>query len=230
MGLSDKNNKLIEKRLINTNDFEIIRLLCIYTKLQKLSDFYIWFITGLEHIADWKGYDHMLFLLALCGVYSLTDWKKLLILITAFTIGHSVTLALSVLNYIVIKSEWIEFFIPVTILSTCILNLKNLDKPVKNQSVKYTLTLFFGLIHGLGFSYLLKSLLGKEENITLPLFAFNIGLEAGQIIIVGLIFLISLTLTSFLKIAERDKNFFISSAVFGIAFIMTSERFNTLIH
>lgn len=194
-----------------------------------MNDFYIWFITGLEHIADLNGYDHMLFLLALCGVYSFKDWKNLLILITAFTIGHSVTLALSVLNYIIIKSEWIEFFIPVTILSTCILNLKNLDKPVKNQSVKYILTLFFGLIHGLGFSYLLKSLLGKEENISLPLFAFNIGLEAGQIIIVGLIFLISLTLTSFLKIAERDKNFFISSAVFGIAFIMTSERLNTLI-
>ncbi|MFN7014243.1 MAG: HupE/UreJ family protein [Bacteroidia bacterium] len=195
-----------------------------------MSDFYIWFITGLEHIADWNGYDHMLFLLALSGVYSFKNWKKLLILITAFTIGHSITLALSVLNYIVIKSEWIEFFIPLTILSTCILNLKNLDKPVKYQSVKYILTLFFGLIHGLGFSYLLKSLLGKEENISGPLFAFNIGLEAGQIIIVGLIFLISITLTSFLKIAERDKNFFISSAVFGIAFIMTSERLNILIH
>lgn len=195
-----------------------------------MSDFYIWFITGLEHIADWNGYDHMLFLLALSGIYSLTDWKKLLILITAFTVGHSVTLALSVLNYIVIKSEWIEFLIPLTILSTCILNLKNLDKPVNNQSFKYILILFFGLIHGLGFSYLLKSLLGKEENITLPLFAFNIGLEAGQILIVGLIFLISLTLTSFFNIAEREKNFFISSAVFGIAFIMTCERLNTLIH
>ncbi len=193
-----------------------------------MSDFYIWFNTGLEHIADWNGYDHMLFLLALCGVYSINDWKKLLILITAFTIGHSITLALSALNLVVIKSEWIEFLIPLTILITCVVNLFHLNQPLKNHYTKYVLTLFFGLIHGLGFSYLLKSLLGKEENITLPLFAFNIGLEAGQIIIVGVIFLISLILSGLFKISERDKNFFISSAVFGIAFIMTTERINSL--
>ncbi|MFN4234918.1 MAG: HupE/UreJ family protein [Bacteroidia bacterium] len=192
-------------------------------------EFYYWFLIGLEHIADWNGYDHMLFLLALCGVYSISDWKKLLVLITAFTIGHSLTLALSVLNLVAIKSEWIEFFIPLTILITCIFNLINLNQPLKNHYAKYALTLFFGLIHGLGFSYLLKSLLGKEENITLPLFAFNIGLEAGQIIIVGFIFLISLTLSGIFKITERDKNFFISSAVFGIAFIMSLERLNNLI-
>jgi hypothetical protein len=183
----------------------------------------------MEHIANWNGYDHMLFLLALCGVYSINDWKKLLILITAFTIGHSITLALSVLNLVVIKSEWIEFLIPLTILSTCIVNLFHLNQPLKNHSTKYLFTLFFGLIHGLGFSYLLKSLLGKEDSILLPLFAFNIGLEAGQIIIVGLIFLISVSLSAFLRISERDKNFFLSSAVFGIAFIMAAERFNSLI-
>lgn len=194
-----------------------------------MSDFYIWFINGLEHIADWNGYDHMLFLFALCGVYALSDWKKLLILITAFTIGHSLTLALSVLNLVAIKSEWIEFFIPLTIVITCIFNLIHLDQPLKNHYTKYLLTLFFGLIHGLGFSYLLKSLLGKEESIALPLFAFNIGLEVGQIIIVTVIFLISLSLTALLKIKEKDKNFFISSAVFGIALTMTIERLNSLI-
>jgi hypothetical protein len=194
-----------------------------------LSNFYIWFKLGLEHIADWNGYDHMLFLLALCGIYSVNNWKKLLFLITAFTIGHSLTLALSVLNIIVIPSKWIEFLIPLTILITCIFNLFYLNEPIKNYYIKYSLTLFFGLIHGLGFSYLLKSLLGKEENITLPLFAFNIGLEAGQIIIVGVIIIISLILAAFFNFSERDKNFFISSATFGIAFIMCLERFNSLI-
>lgn len=194
-----------------------------------MGEFNIWFITGLEHIADLNGYDHMLFLLALCGVYSTKDWKKILLLITAFTIGHSITLALSTLEFILIKSEWIEFLIPLSILITCILNLKNLDMPLKHHWNKYIITLFFGLIHGMGFSYLLKSLLGKHESIIYPLFAFNIGLEAGQIIIVASIFLISLILTSYKKINERDKNFFISSATFGIAFIMTVERFQKLL-
>lgn len=194
-----------------------------------MGEFYIWFITGLEHIADFNGYDHMLFLLALCGVYSIKDWKKILILITAFTLGHSATLALSTLDYILINSEWIEFLIPLSILITCILNLKHIDTPLNNHWKKYVVTLFFGLIHGMGFSYLLKSLLGKQESIIYPLFAFNIGLEAGQIIIVAIILLISLILSAFFKITERDKNLFISSAAFGIAFILTVERFQKLI-
>lgn len=219
----------IEKRTVNIVKYEKNRLFCIHTKLHILSDFYIWFKNGLEHIADWNGYDHMLFLFALCGVYALSDWKKLLLLITAFTVGHSLTLALSVLNLVSFKSEWVEFFIPLTILTTCIFNLMHLNQPLKNHYTKYAITLLFGLIHGLGFSYLLKSLLGKEESITPPLFAFNIGLEAGQIIIVVIIFIISLSLKALLKINERDKNFFISSAVFGIAFIMILERLNNLI-
>lgn len=194
-----------------------------------MSDFNIWFITGLEHITDWNGYDHILFILALSGVYTHKDWKKIVILISAFTVGHSITLALSVLNVVNISGKWIEFLIPVTILITCVINLKYLNQALKNHAIKYTLTLFFGLIHGMGFSYLLKSLLGKEENIIMPLFAFNVGLEAGQIIIIGIIFLISLILSALLKTPERDKNFFISSAIFGIAFIMATERLKNLI-
>ena len=91
-----------------------------------MSDFYLWFSTGLEHIANWKGYDHILFLLALCGVYGLLEWKQLLVLVTAFTLGHSLTLALSVLDILKVKSAVIEFLIPITIVLTCAMNLIDL--------------------------------------------------------------------------------------------------------
>ena len=196
-----------------------------------MSDFNLWFFTGLEHIADWQGYDHILFLLVLCGVYSLKELKQVLLLVTAFTIGHSITLAMSVLSIITIKSEWIEFLIPITILYTAVLNLYRLNKPPQSHfKANYFFALLFGFIHGMGFSYLLKSLLGKTESVLLPLFAFNVGLEAGQLIIILIVLLIFTPLSPILKIETRDKNFFISSAVIGIALIMAVERLSNLIH
>lgn len=191
-----------------------------------MNDFYLWFSTGLEHIADWKGYDHILFLLALCGVYSLREWKRLLVLVTAFTVGHSLTLALSVLDLVKVKTTWIEFLIPVTIMLTCAMNLSELRKTRErsHSRLRYVAALLFGLIHGLGFSFLLKSLLGQEENIVPPLFAFNLGLEAGQLLIVAVVLLFSVLATRLIHIRETDKNFFLSSAVFGIAFLMLLER------
>ena len=191
-----------------------------------MSDFYLWFSTGLEHIADWKGYDHILFLLALCGVYRLAEWRQLLVLITAFTVGHSLTLALSVLDIVRVNTKWIEFLIPVTIALTCVMNLADLKKTKRaHAGLRYSTALFFGLIHGLGFSFLLKSLLGKEENLVPPLFAFNVGLEAGQLLIVAVVLLLSVFATAFIHIRETDKNFFVSSAVFGIACMLMLERF-----
>lgn len=190
-----------------------------------MNDFSLWFVTGLEHIADWKGYDHILFLLALCGVYEWRQWKNLLWLVTAFTVGHSLTLALSVLDLIAPDTAWIEFLIPLTILFTCVYNLRNLDNTrTPKFGANYFLALFFGLIHGMGFSFLLKSLLGAEENILVPLLAFNLGLEAGQILIVAGVLLISVFLTAVFGFSTRNRNFFVSSAVFGIAFIMALER------
>ncbi len=190
-----------------------------------MNDFYLWFSTGLEHIADWKGYDHILFILALCGVYGVREWKQLLILVTAFTVGHSLTLALSVLDILKVRSALIEFLIPITIVLTCIMNLMDLKKASKRSfRLRYLAALFFGLIHGMGFSFLLKSLLGKEENIVAPLFAFNVGLEAGQLLIVAAVVLLSWLAGALIHIQEKDKNFFLSSAVFGIAFVMMLER------
>ena len=148
---------------------------------------------GFRHIMDWEAWDHILFVLVLTIRYQWTDWKKLLVLITAFTIGHSITLALSTLNWLNFPSSIIEFLIPVTILCTAISNfwVKNFDFKSKYPLI-YFLALFFGLIHGLGFSTYLKSLLGKEESILLPLFTFNLGLEIGQLLIVSIILILSL--------------------------------------
>ena len=189
-----------------------------------MQDFPLYFELGWQHILDWKGYDHILFVMVLCGTYLLSDWRKVLILVTAFTIGHSITLALSVFKIIHVKTDLIEFLIPVTILVTAASNILAGKSKPKGLYLKYAFALFFGLIHGLGFSNYLNSLLGKSTNIVVELFAFNVGLEFGQIIIVLGILIFSFLLLNVLKVKKWDWTFFLSSAIFGISFIMAAER------
>lgn len=189
-----------------------------------MGDFGFYFKEGIYHITDWKGYDHILFVMALCLPYLLKEWKQVLMLVTAFTIGHSITLALSVFNQIIISSIWIEFLIPVTICITALENLsqKNTDK--KHARWRYLSALVFGLIHGLGFSNYLKSMLGKDESIISQLLAFNLGLEAGQLLIVTLVVFLSFIALQILKTQRREWTVFMSGGIFGLAFIMTIER------
>lgn len=194
-----------------------------------MQDFPLYFQLGWQHILDWQGYDHILFVIALCGTYMIADWKKVLILVTAFTVGHSITLALSIFKIIHVNTPLIEFLIPVTILITALSNITSKRQKPKGQKFKYTIALFFGLIHGLGFSNYLKSLLGKSSSITAELFAFNVGLEFGQILIVAAILMISFVLIWIVKIKRWDYNFFLSSAIFGISFVMAAERFPPLL-
>jgi hydrogenase/urease accessory protein HupE len=152
----------------------------------------IYLSVGFRHIIDLKGSDHIIFVLALTLRYYWTDWKKLLVLITAFTIGHSISLAISTLNWVDLPVDLIELLIPVTIVFTGLSNfwVKDFEFKAKYPLI-YFLALFFGLIHGLGFSNYLKSLLGREQSIIGPLLTFNIGLEIGQLLIVGIILIIS---------------------------------------
>lgn len=202
-----------------------------------MNDFLIWFTTGLEHILDWKGYDHILYVIALCVMFSVKEWKKLLILITAFTIGHSLTLAASVLNVVSVKQSYIEILIPLTIIATCILNLiqePRLDDTRQTSLVSnshtswfkknYVLALCFGFIHGLGFSYLLKSMLGKEENIAFPLLSFNFGLEMGQLIIVASVLLFSVFLSRFTELRKKIIQQIVSLSVCAVAVFLLIER------
>ena len=194
-----------------------------------MQDFSLYFDLGLHHILDWNGYDHILFVMALCGIYTWKEWKKVLILVTAFTIGHSVTLALSVLNIVHFNTAIIEFLIPVTILITALTNIVNKKGKQKSLNLKYLFALTFGFIHGMGFSNYLKSLLGKSSNIVVELFAFNVGLELGQVIIVAATLLLAFILVSIVKIKLWDWTFFLSSAIFGISFIMAAERLPSIL-
>jgi hypothetical protein len=159
---------------------------------------------GFKHIIDLGGVDHIVFVLALTLRYIWSDWKKLLVLVTSFTIGHSLTLALSTLSLLDISVNWVEFLIPVTILITAVSNFWVKDFEFRQRySMHYGLALFFGLIHGLGFSNYLKSLLGKEASLLGPLFSFNIGLEIGQLLIVAAILGLSYVLLAGLQLPRK---------------------------
>ena len=185
----------------------------------------MYFDIGRAHILDWQAYDHILFLIALCAIYLLQDWKKVLILVTAFTIGHSITLALSTLEIVNVSSDLIEFLIPVTIFITALSNLLRKQSALTpaNLNMNYFFGMFFGLIHGLGFSNYLKSILGREDSLVVPLLSFNLGLELGQIIIVLVFMIISFVFVNLFNVARRDWNLIISSAVGGIAITMMLE-------
>ena len=190
-----------------------------------MNDFRLYFEIGFKHIADLRGIDHILFVMALCLRYQFADWRKILILVTAFTIGHSITLALSVFNVVQYSVKWIEFLIPVTIVITAISNVfvKKFVYRSKFPAI-YFFAAFFGLVHGLGFSSYLKSLLGTDKNVVWQLLAFNVGLEAGQLAIVFAVLLISFIITYVFKCNRREYILYFSGGIFAVALQMALER------
>lgn len=192
-----------------------------------MSEFGLYFGLGQEHILDYaNGYDHILFVLALCAVYLVRDWKKILILVTAFTIGHSITLALATLQLVTVDPAFIEFLIPLTIFITAVSNLFKKEENLSTGKVQinYIFALFFGLIHGLGFSNYLRAILGKNQSILSQLLAFNLGLEFGQIIVVAIFLALSFLVVDLLKVTRRDWKMVLSSAIAGIAIILMKDR------
>jgi uncharacterized BrkB/YihY/UPF0761 family membrane protein len=189
-----------------------------------MSDFNFYVSEGFYHIADWKGYDHILFVMALCLPFLFKDWKRVLLLITAFTIGHSVTLALSVFEKIIISSKWIEFLIPLTIVVTSLENLWGHSQTKLHNRWRYATALSFGLIHGLGFSNYLKSMLGQSESIVTPLLAFNIGLEVGQLLIVIVVLLFSFLFVRLMNIEREKWIYFVNGGIFSLALVMAFNR------
>lgn len=172
--------------------------------LTSMQDFNLYFRLGTEHILTWEAMDHILFVTALCLRYMVKDWKKVVVLVTAFTIGHSITLALSALGYVQISTKWIEFLIPVTILATAINNLVQKIQQVEHPSrlpLIYFFALFFGLIHGLAYANTFLSLEGKE-GLVVHLLAFNLGIEIAQLLVVAIILAISFIFVGVLKISR----------------------------
>lgn len=194
-----------------------------------MDELFLYLRLGFKHIIDLGGVDHILFVLALTLRYIWSDWKKILILVTAFTIGHSLTLGLSTLSLIDIPVNWIEFLIPLTILITAISNFWVQDFEFKQRySAHYGMALFFGLIHGVGFSNYLKSLLGKEDSLLGPLFSFNIGLEIGQILIVMVILALSYGILGILKIPRKMYMRYGSFITILLSLRMIIDRFASL--
>ena len=176
---------------------------------------------GYEHLLDRQGYDHILFIAVLCAAYAIRDWKPLLILITAFTIGHSISLALATMGLIRMDTGLIEFLIPVTIVAAAVINIvrpppadpgegagsgeNGADREAqRTRMFRYVLALLFGVIHGMGFSNFLRLMLGDEASLFVPLLSFNIGLELGQIL-VAVIVLVSGVLLSRLPFMNEQR-------------------------
>jgi hypothetical protein len=189
-----------------------------------MQDFGLYFSWGWQHIISLDALDHQLFIAALAAIYLLKDWKQVLVLVTAFTIGHSLTLALSVLDIIRFSSRWVEFLIPCTIVVTAFSNLFQQQFTARTVRINYFLALGFGLIHGMGFANAVRFAMAKDQSLGWSLFGFNLGLEAGQIcVVIGLLLLTQVIIVLF-KVGRREWVIFVSAAVFSLAVKMTLER------
>ena len=190
-----------------------------------MQDFLFYLKLGWEHIISLDALDHQLFVLVLVAVYTYYDWRKILVLVTAFTIGHSITLALSVLDIIRLPANWVEFLIPLTILITAADNILMRNKQNSLMKLNYYLALFFGLIHGMGFANTARLMLAKEQNIFGPLFGFNLGLEIGQVAVVLFILMVEFLLIRFFKLKKLHWMVFASTITLLIALKLGIERF-----
>jgi hypothetical protein len=184
-----------------------------------MNDFWIFFKVGLHHVLDIHGYDHLLFLIVLTVPYVVREWKKILILVSFFTLGHTLSLLLSVFNVVSVKPVLVEFLIPITILVTALFNLIMAGKSAKNANITFvgSVTVFFGIIHGLGFSNYFNSILpGKPAEKLGPLFEFALGIESAQIIVVVAVLILAFIAQTLFRFNKRDFTLIMSSFVIGV--------------
>lgn len=190
-----------------------------------MDDVILYIKMGLYHVLDFQAYDHILFLIALAVIFSFHQLKKVLWLITFFTIGHTLTLALSAYGILKIDVKIVEFLIPVTIFITGAVNIFNSGKlNQKKENINLAFALIFGLIHGLGFSNYFRMMIGKEEDKLMPLIEFALGIELSQVIIVLGILIVGSLVQSLGKVSKRDWVLVCSSIVIGFVIPMMIER------
>lgn len=191
-----------------------------------MSEFWIYFQIGLKHVLDIHAYDHVLFLIALAIPFSFKDWKRVVLLVTLFTIGHTMALMLSVFGIIAIKVNVVELLIPITILITALFNLFTAGKSSKKESINvvFFITLFFGIIHGLGFSNYFKSILGgNAASKVLPLSEFALGIEAAQIVVVFVVLIVSYIVQTVFRFSKRDWTLVMSAFIIGVVIPLIIE-------
>ncbi len=189
-----------------------------------MSDFWLYLKLGLTHVLDWQAYDHILFLIVLVAAYNFNNWKRIFILVSLFTLGHTVSLLLANYNIVSVSSKWIEFLIPVTILVTALYNLFTSGKKNRYEKVGlfYAITIFFGLIHGFGFAGYYKMINGGNE--ILPLLEFALGVEIAQIIVVAVVLILSFIFQTIFRFNKRDWVLVISSIVIGMIIPMLQNN------
>jgi hypothetical protein len=192
-----------------------------------MDEFLVYLKVGLEHVLNIHAYDHLLFLIVLTVPYVAKEWKRLVILVSCFTLGHTISLLLSVFNIIMVKSSWVELLIPVTIFITALTNIILAGKSSKNETITFIggVTVFFGIIHGLGFSNYFNTLLpGKPIEKLAPLLEFALGIELAQIAVIILVLLMAFIAQTLLKFNKRDFNLIMSSFVLGVVVPLIIEN------
>lgn len=192
-----------------------------------MSDFRLYFNEGWAHIISTDALDHQLFIIAMAALFLWKDWRKVLILVTAFTIGHSLTLALSVYDVIRFDTGWVEFLIPCTIVLTALNNLRYLDViKIESRNIRfnYVMALFFGLIHGMGFANSIRQMLASDQTIGIPLLSFNLGLEAGQVVLILVILLAAQLIVEQMRLPRKLWIILLSAIPFTLSLKMALER------
>jgi hypothetical protein len=192
-----------------------------------MSQFWLYFKLGLEHVLDIHAYDHVMFLIALMVPYAFKDWKRVFLLVSLFTIGHTMSLILSIFGTVYIAAKYVEFLIPITILITAIFHLFTAGKSSKKESISFIaiITLFFGVVHGLGFSNYFNSILpGSAADKLLPLLEFALGIEAAQIIVVFMVLIIAYIAQTFFRFSKRDWALVMSAFIIGVVLPMLIEN------
>jgi len=195
-----------------------------------MSQFWLYFELGLDHVLDWQAYDHVLFIIVLIASYGFSTWKRVLWLVTLFTLGHTLALFLSVYEIVRVDANYVEFLIPVTILITAIFNIATAGKKIRNTNFNllYFTTIFFGIIHGLGFSSYFKMIAAGTSNKFWPLVEFALGIELAQIIVVLVVMLIGFLLQNLLNVSKRDWILITSSIVIGVVLPILIETYLAL--
>ena len=182
---------------------------------------------GMNHVLDINAYDHVLFLIVLTIPYIFKDWKRVLLLVTVFTLGHTLSLTMAAYGTFSVSDDLVEFLIPVTILVVALFNVFTAGKGAQREKVGvlFLSTLFFGLVHGLGFAREFKMFVGSSESKLVPLLEFALGIEIAQVIVVFLVLFLGFLFQTVFRFSKRDWIMVVSSVVVGlvIPMLLSSE-------